>query len=456
MFKNAVVYCFFFVFASLAGVAPSPLGGEAAFSARADDDDDGGGRRRGFSRGGKGFKLPGVPSFINPCSTPLGVVSGFAGVACGGRRRAARARTPAPQRREEIVAAGLRPDDIALLQRRGFEVLASRDSALANGLIARMRAPSGRSLKSALALASGAAPDADFAKNDLYRKTSRETFRTAGVPCGPDCEAFTLTGWRAEVGRCAKGVAIGVIDTGADLSHPSLAGASLIVRTVRRDDKPPSGLQHGTAVVSLLASDAASGVAGLARDARIYLADAFHSEGGADAADAYDIVAAMDWLRSEGVRIINVSLSGPDNAVLETAVRRMIEGGATIIAAAGEPTKGDAAGYPGRYEAVIAVSAVNSRLLPSRLAARGDHIAFSAPGVGVVVAAEGGGLRQVDGTSFAAPFITAAYAAGAKVHPEAREVTDILSKAARDLGAPGHDPIYGWGLVQYTALPRCD
>ncbi|MDZ4791493.1 MAG: S8 family serine peptidase [Hyphomicrobiales bacterium] len=122
---------------------------------------------------------------------------------------------------------------------------------------------------------------------------------------------------------------------------------------------------------------------------------------------------------------------------------------------ADEPVLGGNTGYPGRYEGVIAVSAVDIRLRPSRLATRGAHIKFAAPGVGVVVAAPGGGYRLVDGTSFATPFITTAYAIGRKDAPKRDDLTTILSRAARDLGAPGHDPVFGWGLVQYSALPKC-
>jgi hypothetical protein len=32
--------------------------------------------------------------------------------------------------------------------------------------------------------------------------------------------------------------------------------------------------------------------------------------------------------------------------------------------------------------------------------------------------------------------------------PDAAEITRILAKTARDLGPPGRDPIFGWGLLQ--------
>lgn len=104
---------------------------------------------------------------------------------------------------------------------------------------------------------------------------------------------------------------------------------------------------------------------------------------------------------------------------------------------------------------MIAVAAVDGRLRPSRLSTRGAHIQFAAPGVGLVVAANGGKLRQVDGTSFAAPFLTSAYAIALGGRKGPAEATQLLSVSAKDLGAPGRDGVYGWGVIQYSGLPRC-
>src|SRR5690606_20144884 len=110
-----------------------------------------------------------------------------------------------------------------------------------------------------------------------------------------------------------------------------------------------------------------------------------------------------------GAGVINLSFSGPPNPVMAEAIARVTARGVSIVAAAGRPD-GGASGYPARYENVVAVSAVDTRLRPSRLSVRGAHIAFAAPGVGLIVAAPRGGHRRVDGTSFAAPFVSAALA----------------------------------------------
>jgi subtilisin family serine protease len=125
--------------------------------------------------------------------------------------------------------------------------------------------------------------------------------------------------------------------------------------------------------------------------------------------------------------------------------------GVHIVAAAGKPVLNRQSGYPARYQGVIAVGAVDSRLRPSRLSLRGDHLAFTAPGVGLTVAYGKDDVRQVDGTSFATPFVAAAFAMS-----RARGVpVSDLARTAQDLGAKGRDPVFGWGLVRYSGIPQC-
>jgi hypothetical protein len=104
---------------------------------------------------------------------------------------------------------------------------------------------------------------------------------------------------------------------------------------------------------------------------------------------------------------------------------------------------------------VIAVASVDSRLRPSRLSARGAHIQFSAPGTGLIVAAANGRVRRVDGTSYATPFVTTAYAVARAQGRSTKETTELLARSAKDLGLPGRDAVYGWGVVQFKELPGC-
>jgi subtilisin family serine protease len=104
---------------------------------------------------------------------------------------------------------------------------------------------------------------------------------------------------------------------------------------------------------------------------------------------------------------------------------------------------------------VLAVTAVDKAGNVYRRAGRGAHVDLAAPGVDIWTAASVKGARPKTGTSFAAPFVSAAAAADLAADPtlSADALVAKLTASAKDLGAPGHDEIYGHGLVQ--AGPSC-
>lgn len=358
--------------------------------------------------------------------------------------------------RAELIISGLTPQGADALTRRGFRVThATQSGLLADGL-ARVLAPQGLGPMAALREVSRLAPDAVGARNDLFQRSPVGAYHPQGEPCGESCKPFMLTNWTPIFLTCTLTTPIGVVDTGIDLSHPAFTGADIEIETVRRTDRRPSDRTHGTGVVSLLVGQPGSHVVGIAPRAKVIAIDAFHRVGRTDAADAFDLITALDALAGRGVRVINLSLSGPDNELLQRAVGRLVERGTAIVAAAGTPSSGAVSGYPARYDGVFAVAAVDQSLRPSRLSARGDHIALSAPGIGIPVAAPGGSARLASGTSFATPFVSAAAAINQmQAGGDGRVSIDALQNLATDLGAPGRDPIFGWGLVQFPPISGC-
>lgn len=167
----------------------------------------------------------------------------------------------------------------------------------------------------------------------------------------------------AEAHRWAtgRGVRVAVIDTGVDVTHPDLAprivkAANFVDhggRTFTRD-------VHGTAVAGLLAAVAGNGVgiAGVAPEAELVAlkACAPRSATGLDAVcDSYSLAQAIDAAIVLGARVINLSLTGPEDPLLARLLARGIEGGATVVAAA-DPRRADR-GFPASMPAVIAVAA---------------------------------------------------------------------------------------------------
>ena len=419
----------------------APTFGSAAF---ADDDDDGGGFR-GF--GGAGSVLRVAPRVLRGLSAlPRSSYS---------RKRRAKKSVAIAARQtgaDEIVAVGLVASDVARLVSLGFTALGQRQISNFGSTLTRLRIPTGKSVARAVETIAMEVPGASVARNDHCGPLSRVVYHPAGESCGARCEAFELTAWTTAAARCTVRSRIGIIDTAADLAHPSIDRARIVSKVFRSPDRPPSDTLHGTAVLSLLVGEPDSAVIGVAHGAEVFHADAFHGMGEDSRTDVFDLLAAIDWLISSNVHVLNLSFSGPDNPLLQRAIAAAQNKKMHVIAAAGRPDRAKRSGYPARYDGVIAVAAVDARLRPSRLSVRGRHVAFAAPGVGLTVAHGKDGLRSVDGTSFASPFVAAAYAMSTG---DGSLVTRSLAEGAQDLGASGRDPVYGWGLLQYSAIAGC-
>lgn len=425
-------------------------------SARADDDDGGGFSRRGFRGGGirmRGIGLPvGIPRIR------LGRLPRYAMPRKRYRKvTKARAVPAAVPRRSsrELIVAGLSPADISTLQGEGFTIQVTRSSETLGQSVSRVGPPAGLGTSKALKRIEDVSPGSTAARNDVFQRSAIGPYKAMGEACGAGCESFVMTGWKTNYLQCELPEVIGVIDTGVDPAHPSLAGANVELASVRRSDRRPSDPAHGTGVVSLLVGQPGSDVVGVLPKAKVVAVDAFHRAGKSDSTDAFDLVAALDLLAERNVRIVNLSLAGPENPVLADAVAKYVDRGATLIAAAG-PSSGKTGGYPAKYPGVIAVAAIDGDMRPSRLSARGSHISYAGPGVGMTVASPGGKARLATGTSFAAPIVSAAFAAAkSDTGGDNGQTLQTLQGLAKDLGTPGRDPVYGWGLVQFPSKPGC-
>jgi subtilisin family serine protease len=186
---------------------------------------------------------------------------------------------------------------------------------------------------------------------------------------------------------------------------------------------------------------------GVQPDAELYAADVYCGRPTGGAVDA--LVAAFGWLVQEGVPVINVSLVGPKNLMLQRVIGSLIAGGHIIVAAVGNDGPAAPPLYPASYADVVGVTAVDSHRHALIEAARGPQVMFAAPGADMAAADGAHGYVSVRGTSFAAPFV-AALLASRMDKPDAGAAAaaiDALAKTAIDLGPPGRDLTYGFGLV---------
>jgi hypothetical protein len=364
-----------------------------------------------------------------------------------------------PSRRAAATGNGGRPrfDDRALVAVGLSEADIGRLAAAGVGVVSRTSSSKSRVVK--LGLLRGMSLDGArklVARSNRNAVTYAEAYYYSyggAADCADASCLATLVRWPFKA--CGASPLIGMIDTRIDTEHEALKGQD--IETIELDKQPSmSNAEHGTAVAALLAGRERSIAPGLLPQAKIVSVAAFGSEDGVERADVIRLVAALQALSRRNVRVVNLSFSGPPNAVLEQAIREAIAEGMILVAAAGNGGAGAEPAYPAAYPGVIAVTAVDRDMRVYSRANRGDYIALAAPGVGIPMASESGGKAVRSGTSFAAPYVTAAVASLEAAAPTitASRAADLLASGARDLGAPGRDPVYGWGLMQASGL--CD
>jgi len=240
---------------------------------------------------------------------------------------------------------------------------------------------------------------------------------------------------------------IGIIDSSIDQRHSAFSNSSITTQRFVDNDSPPNA--HGTAIASIIASNDPQAL-GLAPSAKIYAAEVFdHNEQQGEFASTVSLIKALSWLMTQDVSVINISLAGPSNRLLETALTRVREKGVLAIAAAGNGGPMAQPMYPAAYPEVVAVTATDDRGRAFRLANRGEYVDIAAPGVNIRHAQAGGGFAASSGTSYAVPFVTVAAARLLQSTAEPALMLDALYASARDIGAPGRDQIYGYGQLQF-------
>jgi subtilisin family serine protease len=333
--------------------------------------------------------------------------------------------------RDEILAYSPSEAGLAAAGALGFDVMREQTEAELDWRLVVLRKPRNLSSDGALRKLRAADPSGTYELNHLYTGSGVKGAAAEGGSAG----------WDAAVSMPAARV--GLIDTGVDLSHPVFRGT-----TAHRwgCDERVIPAAHGTAVASLLVGEAGE-FHGVLPKAELYAADVYCGAPTGGAVDA--LAGALGWMVRERIAVINVSLVGPDNAVLARIVASLTARGYLIVAAVGNDGPNAPPLYPASYPHVIGVTAVDSRHRVLLEAARGSQVMFAAPGADMAAGAPVGGYVAVRGTSFASP-IVAALLAQRLSQPDAIQAAaavQALAHGAIDLGPPGRDLTYGYGLL---------
>lgn len=248
-------------------------------------------------------------------------------------------------------------------------------------------------------------------------------------------------------------ILVAVIDSQMDLDHPELDGAISDAFSAISRGGTGEGSAHGTAIGSIIA--ARHQLTGVAPGASIATVRAFEvvSRFGPALGTSRALLQGVDWAFARKARIFNLSFAGPKDPLFLRALQRLSEGGAILIASAGNEGDRSAALYPAAAEMVIAVTALNQKDSLFIAASHGDYVELASPGVDILVALPEQRYGFMSGTSMAAAHISgiAALILEHDPHITAGALRKILRSTAKDLGSRGRDKKYGAGRANAFA-----
>lgn len=237
--------------------------------------------------------------------------------------------------------------------------------------------------------------------------------------------------WNETRGR---GVRVGIIDSGVDITHPDLKDNIKEVGTVLGSEIVTDEKGHGTHVAGTIAAlDNNIGVVGAAPNVEIYAVKAFNKSGSGNISS---VVEAIDWCIERRVHVINMSFGFFNNSkALEKAIQEAYRHKITLVAASGNFMLNNIVMYPAKYPEVIAVAASNSNDGVAWFSSGGPEVDVMAPGTGILSTYKGGGYKTDSGTSMAAPHVTGTVALIlSKTRLSPAGVKEVLKTSAKDLG----------------------
>jgi subtilisin family serine protease len=266
----------------------------------------------------------------------------------------------------------------------------------------------------------------------------------------------------------ARGIKVGVLDTGIDARHPDLELAGYSHAGAGRADI----VGHGTHVAGIIGARSNNnvGICGMCRSA-LWIWKIFGdvpAEDGEYYVDELMYQRALNAASNDGMRAVNLSIGGTvASRTEEILIKRLVDRGCVVVAAMGnEFQHGNPTEYPAAYDGVMAVGAVNEADRRAPFSNTGKHVRIMAPGVNVLStlpmkpsdyrSANETAYAAWDGTSMAAPHVTAAAALLLAKTPDLtpEQVMKRLTETAikvRAMRNSRRTNTYGHGLLDLAA-----
>ncbi len=282
-----------------------------------------------------------------------------------------------------------------------------------------------------------------------------------GEQYGPAMMGFPAA-W-AQVGYGSPSVIVGIIDSGIRKTHQDLAGSRILQGHdyVNNDADPNDDCGHGTHVSGTIGATTNNGVgvAGMSQ-ASIMMMKGLGAVGGLLSVQCTGntsvIADAIRGAADQGAKIISMSIGGGGTTTLQSAVDYAWNKGVILVAAAGNDGAPNSIDYPAAYDNVIAVAALDSTKARASYSDGGPQLDIAAPGTDVLSSYNTNDTTYslLSGTSMATPHVAGALALALSCAPQTTnlQLRNALLSTAEDLGAPGRDDSFGYGLARADRL----
>lgn len=260
----------------------------------------------------------------------------------------------------------------------------------------------------------------------------------------------------------ADPIKVGIVDTGISNKHPDLlANIKGGVNTINPFRSWNDDNGHGSHIAGIVAAlNNSIGVVGMGPLIDLYAIKVLNASGSGYLSD---VIEGIQWGVANHMQVLNMSLgTSSDIQSFHEAVANAKAAGVVLVAAAGN--SGGSVIFPAAYPEVIAVSATDQNNVIASWSSRGPEIDLAAPGVSIYSTYKNTGYATLSGTSMATPHVAGAaalvlntpvglYDANVNGYWDPDEVQKKLQDRAKDLGTPGFDNLFGWGLLNaYNAV----
>jgi len=243
-------------------------------------------------------------------------------------------------------------------------------------------------------------------------------------------------------------VVVGIIDSGIDPNHPAFAGKEIVFKdfTASKKTQPYDDNGHGTHVAGTI-----SGIGlpnfGIAPKVKLVIAKVFSASGRANDST---ILAAMEWVQTQGVSVVNNSWGGdqdstnPDEPYNQMVKSWLSKNIFPSFAAGNSGPKEGTVGIPGGYVESFAVGAVDDKDKLSAFSSKGPIVwngkkyekpEICAPGSRVYSSVPNGKYSYFSGTSMATPHVTGVVALLKQANPKitVSEIREVLQESAKNI-----------------------